>query len=346
MKLSDFDFNLPPELIAQQPVEPRDHSKLLHIPQSGPFADYSFYNLPSLLKKGDLLVFNNTKVIPARLLGTRGEATVEVTLHRNLGTNDWEAFVKRSKRLKSGDHIHFAEDFHAEVIKKLDGGKVHLRFCECDNIFLKLEQYGQMPLPPYIKRAEKQSSDNQSYQTVYAQKEGAVAAPTAGLHFTQEVLNSLEQMGVEKTFITLHVGGGTFLPVKTENISEHVMHSEWIDISTKAAAAINRAKDEDRRVIAVGTTSLRSLEAAAMNNSDDRVSPMKGDTDIFITPGYRFRTVDALITNFHLPKSTLFMLVSAFCGLERMQNAYQHAIDRSYRFFSYGDSSFLERAEL
>ena len=344
MKLSDFDFSLPPELIAQVPVEPRDASRLLHVPAGElPFGDKLFCDLPSLLREGDVLVFNNTKVIPARLTGKRGEAQVEVTLHRSLGTHAWDAFAKRSKRLKVGDVITFAEpSFSAEVTAKHEGGRIEIRFhCEPEALFPLLERYGQMPLPPYIKREDKRAEDSQSYQTIYAQREGAVAAPTAGLHFTPEVMDALAAKGIRSHYVTLHVGGGTFLPVKSENIEEHQMHSEWIDISGETAQAINTAKAEGRRIVAVGTTSLRSLESAA--DAQGMLHPMQGDTDIFITPGYRFRMVDALVTNFHLPKSTLFMLVSAFCGRERMQAAYAHAIAQGYRFFSYGDSSLLER---
>lgn len=342
MRLSDFDFSLPPELIAQHPAVRRDASRLLHVRPDGSLADRRLRDLPDLLRAGDLLVLNDTRVIPARLQGRRGDATVEITLHQ-YQEDGWEAFAKRSKRLKSGDMLVFGEDFHAEILARHADGRVVLRFNDPDQLFAKLQQYGQMPLPPYIKRDAKQAEDDERYQTVYAQKEGAVAAPTAGLHFTEALLDALDRKGIGHCFVTLHVGGGTFLPVKTEDISRHRMHSEWLEITAQTAARINRARREGRRIVAVGTTSLRTLETAA--DESGNIQPLTGETAIFITPGYRFKVVDVLFTNFHLPKSTLFMLVSAFCGLETMQQAYQYAIAAQYRFFSYGDACLLERAK-
>ncbi len=338
MKLSDFDFELPPELIAQQPVVPRDGARLLRV-DSGNISDHVMLELPKLLRAGDLLVFNDTKVIPARLRGWRGEVAIDITLHRKAG-EVWEAFARPARRLKTGDIVEFAPDFTAEVMGRKEDGSVILRFAE-EKLAENLEKYGQMPLPPYIRRQEKQASDFDSYQTVFARNAGAVAAPTAGLHFTERLLASLEANDIGCCHITLHVGGGTFLPVKTEDISQHQMHHETIQITEAAAASITRAQIEGRRIVAVGTTSLRSLEAVAAQKGG--IEPFDGDTDIFITPGYHFNCVEALITNFHLPKSTLFMLVSAFSGLGEMRKAYAHAIEKSYRFFSYGDACLLER---
>lgn len=340
MRLSDFDFELPEDLIAQKPAEPRDNARLLHVRPE--LADYHIPNLPDLLHPGDLLVFNNTQVIPARLQGKRGEAKVEITLHRNAGEY-WEAFAKPGRRLKAGDHIVFAAGFTAEVIAKQEEGTVLLSFSDNSNLTANLQRYGQMPLPPYIKRKEKREADFQDYQTIFAQNAGAVAAPTAGLHFTDNLMAALQAKGIAHCTLTLHVGAGTFLPVKTEDISQHKMHYEWIEISPQTAQAITQAKREGRRIVAVGTTSLRSLEAVAAE--DGSLQSFQGETNIFITPGYRFKCVDALITNFHLPKSTLFMLVSAFAGLEAMKQAYAHAIAQRYRFFSYGDACLLEKKE-
>lgn len=340
MRLSDFDFSLPPELIAQQPAARRDASRLLHVKPDG-LADHMLGDLPQLLRPGDLLVFNNTRVIPARLRGRRGEVAVELTLHQQKG-DGWEVFARPGKRLKPGQRINFAKDFLAEILAKNEDGTLLLRFEPEDRFFLMLEKYGEMPLPPYIRRQEQNPEDAERYQTVYARKMGAVAAPTAGLHFTPELFEALKRRGVESCFLTLHVGAGTFLPVKTENISEHKMHAEYFEILPEAAAQITQAKREGRRVVAVGTTSLRSLEAIAAE--DGGVEPFQGETRIFITPGYNFKCVDALFTNFHLPKSTLFMLVSAFAGLERMRQAYAHAVAERYRFFSYGDACLLERS--
>lgn len=346
MKLSDFDFDLPERLIAQHPAEPRDSARLLHVPAAGaPFADLGVRDLPGLLQPGDVLVVNDTRVIPARLTGRRispqGEAKVEVTLHKQLGPSRWAAFARPARRLKPGDPVVFAEDFSATVESR-DAGEVVLAF-NGDDAYLAagLEKYGVMPLPPYIKRpAEGQAQDRESYQTLFAARDGAVAAPTASLHFTPELVAAIRARGVEIVAVTLHVGAGTFLPVKVEDLSEHVMHNEWGQVSAEAAARINACRG---RVVAAGTTALRLIESAAAD--DGSLAEWTGDTDLFITPGYRFKRIGALLTNFHLPCSTLFMLVSAFAGYERMRAAYAHAIDREYRFFSYGDASFLERAE-
>lgn len=341
MKLSDFDFDLPEHLIAQHPAEPRDSARLLHVPAGGaPFADLGVSDLPSLLHPGDVLVVNDTRVIPARLTGHRGEARVEVTLHKHLGPSRWAAFARPARRLRPGETVVFAEDFTATVESR-DGGEVVLAF-DGDDTYLAagLEKHGVMPLPPYIKRpAAGEAADRHDYQTVFAAREGAVAAPTASLHFTPRLVQAIRARGVEIATVTLHVGAGTFLPVKVEDLSQHKMHSEWGEVSAAAAERIAARKG---RVVAAGTTALRLLESAAAD--DGTLAAWAGDTDLFILPGYRFKLVDALLTNFHLPCSTLFMLVSAFAGYERMRAAYAHAIEREYRFFSYGDASFLERA--
>ena len=356
MRVEIFDFELPKELIANQPVSPRDHSRLLDLSEEGKINDRHFYDLPDLLEEGDVLVFNDTKVIPARLFGARGEALVELTLYRPIDGIRWMAFIKNAKRLKSGDEIKFytdkisAEnsDFSAQVIEKQGEEGVLISFnCPPQDLAAKLEQFGFMPLPPYIKRDRPSAdsiwykfNDKENYQTVYAKHEGAVAAPTAGLHFTDDVLKKLRDKGVKEVFLTLHVGAGTFLPVKTEDTKDHKMHAEYGHISEEAAAIINKAKQNGKRVIAVGTTSLRLLESAA--DEKGVLHTFTGETDIFITPGYKFKMIDMLVTNFHLPKSTLFMLVCAVAGTERMKEAYAHAIKEKYRFYSYGDSSILK----
>jgi S-adenosylmethionine:tRNA ribosyltransferase-isomerase len=340
MLVSDFDFDLPRELIAAQPIEPRDASRLLVVRGATP-EDRMIAELPRLLRPGDLLVFNDTRVIPARLVGRRGAATLEVTLHRALDERRWLAFVKNAKRLGPGDRVDFAADFAAEVVTKHPAGDVELRFDRGGAALREaLEAHGSMPLPPYIKRPRGGAEqDRHDYQTIFARKEGAVAAPTAGLHFTEGLLAALDAAGLERLTVTLHVGAGTFLPVKVEDTREHRMHSETGFIDEAAAARINAARARGGRIVACGTTSLRLLESAA--DESGRVAPFAGDTDLFITPGYRFKIVDVLLTNFHLPRSTLFMLVSAFAGLDRMKRAYAHAIERRYRFFSYGDACLL-----
>ncbi len=340
MKLSDFDFDLPEALIAQAPVEPRDGARLLHVADG--LADRHVRDLPALLRRGDLVVYNDTRVLKARLTGMRGAAKVELTLHKRAGDDTWHAFAKGSKRLKVGDRIEFAADFAADLVEKGEGGDVTLRFSAGGSaLFAAIDRHGAMPLPPYIKRAAPDAADETRYQTVWAAREGAVAASTAGLHFSPELVAALDAAGVERAALTLHIGAGTFLPVKTENVEEHVMHAEWGEISEATAARVNAAKAEGRRIVAVGTTALRVLETVAAGSG--RVRAWADETRLFCLPGFRFRVVDALMTNFHLPKSTLFMLVCAFAGTARMKAAYAHAIAKGYRFFSYGDASLIER---
>lgn len=348
MKTADFDFDLPPDRIAEHPVRPRDAARLLDVDPAGEaLHDRIIRDLPSLLEPGDLMVVNDTRVIPARLDGRRGGVAVEITLHKRLGEREWASFARPGKRLKPGDVIAIAQnpdggDFRAEVIAK-DGMEVRLRFSESGPALMAaLHRYGRMPLPPYIRRTS-DAGDDADYQTVFAAREGAVAAPTAGLHFTPELLAALDARGIRRVPVTLHVGAGTFLPVKVDDIADHRMHSEWGEISPETADAVNAARAAGGRIVSVGTTALRILETAGQE--DGRLLPFSGDTSIFITPGYRFRIVDALLTNFHLPKSTLFMLVCAFAGMDRMRAAYAHAIARNYRFFSYGDASLLRRTD-
>ncbi len=344
MRTSDFDFDLPRELVAQHPVEPRDQARLLRVGET--LADCRVGDLPDLLRPGDLLVSNDTKVIPARLAGRRGTAGVEVTLHQAVDGGTWRAFAKPARKLGIGDRVDFATDaagdFTATVVHKGDGGEVTLAFDRRDGALLAaLEEHGIMPLPPYIQRDKSgDPRDRHDYQTVFARREGAVAAPTAGLHFTEPLLRRLEQRGVQRVTVTLHVGAGTFLPVKTEDVEAHPMHSEWGEIGAEAAAAVNATRAAGGRVVAVGTTSLRLLESVAAQ--DGSIAPFTGETALFILPGYRFKCVDLLMTNFHLPRSTLFMLVCAFAGKARMQAAYAHAIAEGYHFYSYGDACLLE----
>lgn len=343
MRLSDFDFDLPEGAIAQAPARPRDSAKLLHV-RADRLADLIVRDLPSLLSPGDILVANNTRVIPAQLSARRGEARIGITLDRPLPDGSWQALARNAKRLRDGDRLAFeGADLTATVAERRADGSVALRFDQEGDLFAAaLDQAGALALPPYIERPEGPTAEDAAdYQTVFADPKGAVAAPTAGLHFTPGLLAGLDAQGVLRETVTLHVGVGTFLPVRVEDVSEHRMHAERGIITAEAAARINAARAAGGRVVAVGTTSLRLLETAA---ADGTLRPFTGETDIFITPGYTFRIVDCLMTNFHLPKSTLFMLVSAFMGLERMRSAYQHAIAQGYRFFSYGDASLLERS--
>ncbi|WP_448190046.1 tRNA preQ1(34) S-adenosylmethionine ribosyltransferase-isomerase QueA [Azospirillum sp. sgz301742] len=341
MKTADFDFELPQDRIATHPARPRDSARLLVVGEA--LSDRIVRELPDLLRPGDLLVYNDTRVIPARLTGTRGVVKVEVTLHKREGEDAWAAFAKPGKRLKIGDTIGFAEGFSAVVEDKREGGEVRLRFnVGGAALFAKLHEHGFMPLPPYIHRDGPDPQDQDDYQTVFARHEGAVAAPTAGLHFTPDLLAALEAKGIARVPVTLHVGAGTFLPVKVEDIADHKMHAEYGEVSAATAEAVNATRAAGGRIVAVGTTALRLLESAA--SEDGRLAPFAAETEIFITPGYRFRIVDALLTNFHLPCSTLFMLVCAFAGMERMKAAYAHAIASGYRFYSYGDTSLLVRA--
>lgn len=349
MRLSAFDFNLPEENIALRPARPRDSARLLQVLERGQFSDHIVKDLPSLLKEGDVLVLNETKVLRAALTGIRparehgggGDVKLNVNLHTEVSNNEWRAFVRPAKRVRDCDVVRFSSDLSAVVFDKQDGGDVGLRFNKSGTSLLTaIEATGQPPLPPYIAR--KRATDDQDisdYQTIYAANEaGSVASPTAGLHFTPDVFDALGARGVQIERLTLHVGAGTFLPVKTDNIKDHHMHSEWYSISETTASRINEAKKQGRRIIAVGTTALRALESAAVNGS---IETLVDDTQIFITPGSDFQIVDGLMTNFHLPKSTLFMLVSALAGLETMQSAYAYAIEKGYRFYSYGDSSLL-----
>lgn len=344
MKVDVFDFDLPRELIAERPAAPRDSSRLLEINASG-LQDRHFRDLPERLAPGDILVFNDTRVIPARLTGRRGEARVEVTLHKRDG-DYWDVFARPAKKFCPGDTVVFGENFSAEVVARGEGGEVRLRFDQQGAAFrTALDRHGVSPLPPYIPRtAGADARDGRDYQTIYARHDGAVAAPTAGLHFTPGLLDSLAERGVASTHITLHVGAGTFLSVKVENTDDHHMHSEFGQIDTTAAAAINQARAAGGRVVAVGTTSLRLLESAADHKG--QVQPFHDETKLFITPGYRFKVADIMITNFHLSRSTLFMLVSAFAGLETMHAAYDHAKAAGYRFYSYGDACLIHRAAL
>jgi S-adenosylmethionine:tRNA ribosyltransferase-isomerase len=356
MRVDLFDFVLPEERIALRPAVPRDAARLLVVePGRGP-EDRTIADLPSLLDPGDVLVFNDTKVIPARLNGVRRRgghaAEVEATLHMRVADDRWLAFMRPAKRVAPGDRISFGHGANAcllgaldaTVVEKRDGGEVLLAF-DLSGAFLDeaVHAAGHVPLPPYIAtRRPDDERDRTDYQTIYARAEGAVAAPTAGLHFTPELFAALDASGIERHFVTLHVGAGTFLPVKAADTADHVMHAETGCIAEPTARALEAARARGKRIVAVGTTSLRLLESAAAEAG--AIAAWSGPTSIFITPGFRFRAVDALITNFHLPRSTLFMLVAAFGGLEAMRGAYQHAIRNGYRFYSYGDASLLFRA--
>ncbi|MEM9170356.1 MAG: tRNA preQ1(34) S-adenosylmethionine ribosyltransferase-isomerase QueA [Pseudomonadota bacterium] len=349
-----FDFELPEARIALAPTPERDGARLLHVAPGGD-VDRTVRDLPRLLRAGDVVVFNNSKVIPAQLAGVRparthgggGDVAVDVTLHKAHPDQDgaalWDAFARPAKRLGEGDVVRFSDDFTARVVAR-DGATVRLRFnCSGADFRTALQRIGAPPLPPYIARKRAtEAVDAQRYQTVYAEREGSVAAPTAGLHFTDRLLAEIDAVGARRVTTTLHVGAGTFLPVTAEDARAHKMHAEWGEVTAEAAGAVNDARAAGGRVVAVGTTAMRLLETAAA--ADGTLQPFNDETDIFITPGYDFRIVDCLMTNFHLPKSTLFMLVCAFCGIDRMQTAYAHAIARDYRFFSYGDACFLEWA--
>jgi S-adenosylmethionine:tRNA ribosyltransferase-isomerase len=339
MKVDAFDFEMPTEAIAQCPIQPRDAARMLDVGRQ--FHDRTIRDLPNQLRPGDILVTNDTRVIPARLIGKRDDVKIEVTLHKRETPDIWRAFARPARRLHVGERIQFAADLAAEVAAKGEAGEVTLRFeLAEDDLMAALERHGAMPLPPYIKRQTlADNCDADDYQTIFARHPGAVAAPTAGLHFTPPLLAAIEARGIRRTTVTLHVGAGTFLPVKVERLAEHVMHSEWGEIGAASAAEINAARAAGGRIVAVGTTSLRLLESAT--DDSGKVHPFSAETDIFIAPGYRFKAVDMLLTNFHLPRSTLFMLVSAFSGLERMKRAYAHALARGYRFYSYGDACLL-----
>lgn len=344
MRLADFDFDLPPGRIAQHPARPRDAARLLHVAAQG-LADRTVRELPALLRPGDVLVVNDTRVIPAQLTARRGDARIGITLDQPRPDGTWHALARNARRLHTGDQLHFegSEDLRATVTA-LDGdGGVVLAFNPHGASFTEaLRQAGALALPPYIARPEGPLAEDASdYQTMFATQDGAVAAPTAGLHFTAALTLALDQHGVQRVPLTLHVGAGTFLPVRTDDVAQHRMHAERGVITQEAAAAINAARADGGRIVAVGTTSLRLLETAADENGTIRA--FAGDTNLFITPGYPFGAVDALLTNFHLPRSTLFMLVCAFAGTARMRAAYAHAIEAGYRFYSYGDACLLER---
>jgi len=367
--VSEFDFHLPPELIAQEPLADRSASRMLHLERgSGHFTDRKFRELPQLLRPGDLLVMNNTRVFPARLFGRRsgshaqpvsaknpaarefltGKVEVLLTKQSDDDSLVWEALVRPGRKITLGERIYFGDGesaadhrLAAEIIARGEFGERTLRFDPVPDLFAGIEQLGHVPLPPYISRDDV-ASDRERYQTVYARERGSVAAPTAGLHFTTDVLAEMRNRGIEIAEITLHVGLGTFQPVHAERVEDHKLRRERYSISTDAAAAINRARAENRRVVAVGTTTVRTLEFAASLSSDGSISAGSGEADIFIYPGYKFRAVDALLTNFHLPQSTLLMLVCAFAGRENVLRAYQHAVKEHYRFFSYGDCMFIE----
>ncbi|GGD98185.1 S-adenosylmethionine:tRNA ribosyltransferase-isomerase [Polymorphobacter glacialis] len=338
MRVSDFDFELPTENIALRPVSPRDAARMLEV-RGSVLADLGMRDLPGRLRAGDVLVVNDTRVIPAQLQGVKGEARIGVTLHKREATDVWWSFVRNARRLRIGDVTEFGAGLHGEVLERGDEGAVLWRFFSDGVLAEAMIAAGAMPLPPYIasKRAT-DARDAEDYQTLHAARDGAVAAPTAGLHFTPELWAELAAAGVGRETVTLHVGAGTFLPVKVDDTDDHRMHAEWGSIDAATATRLNAARAAGGRVIAVGTTSLRLLESAV---SGGVIGEFTGDTSIFITPGYRFGAVDGLVTNFHLPKSTLFMLVSALMGVEVMRAAYAHAIADGYRFYSYGDGSLL-----
>ena len=362
MLVSDFDYHLPEELIAQQPLSDRAASRLLHLSkQTGHFADREFREFPDLLRPDDLLVFNNTKVFPARLYGRRAglksqplsarnpasreflHGRIEVLLAHQLSQdpNEWECLVRPGRKIGVGEQLFFGDhdQLQAVVIARGTFGERHIRFDPVPDFFGTVEQIGHIPLPPYISR-EDSKEDRSRYQTVYARERGSVAAPTAGLHFTPEILDRIRQRGIETAEVTLHVGLGTFQPVRVEKVEEHKLHSETYSISQETAAKINQAKKENRRIVAVGTTTVRTLEYAAKEAGE--VQPASGDANLFIYPGYKFKIVEALLTNFHLPQSTLLMLVCALGGKENVMYAYNHAVEHKYRFYSYGDCMFVE----
>lgn len=340
MRVDLFDFDLPSDRIALRPAVPRDAARMLLVEGTAGMSDRIVSDLPQLLRAGDCLVFNDTRVIPAQLEGMRGEARIGATLHKRLGLRSWQAFVRNAKRVRAGDRIAFAEGVTAIAGPKDEDGAICLDFEGDEPVEVLLERAGRMPLPPYIAaKRPTDAQDAQDYQTMFAREDGAVAAPTAALHFTPALIDALAARGVLTQTLTLHVGAGTFLPVKADDTADHRMHAEWGRIEPEAADRLNAVRAAGGRIIAVGTTSLRLLESAT--GEDRIIRPFADETRIFITPGYAFRAIDGLMTNFHLPRSTLFMLVSALMGRERMQAAYAHAIAEGYRFYSYGDSSLL-----
>lgn len=345
MRLTDFDFDLPSSRIAQHPARPRDSARLLHV-EPDTLAHRVMRDLPALLRPGDVVVANDTRVIPAQLTASRSGARIGITLDQPRGDGIWHALARNARRLHVGDELHFdgADDLRARVLTRDSDGGITLSFNRRNAEFsAALRKAGHLALPPYIEReAGPTPKDSDDYQTIFATHEGAVAAPTAGLHFTPELLAALNQRGIKRATLTLHVGAGTFLPVRTDNISQHHMHAEHGEVTAGAAELINAARQSGGRVVAIGTTSLRLMESAT--SDDGTLRPFSGETTLFVTPGYRFRIVDLLLTNFHLPRSTLFMLVCAFAGTERMRRAYAHAIDADFRFYSYGDACLLERS--
>lgn len=369
MLVSDFAYYLPVNLIARQPLFDRSAARLLHLKRnSGSLEDRSFREFPQLLRADDLLVFNNTKVLPARLYGHRSgsraqppsprnpasaqflHGRVEVLLTRQVSAApiEWEALVHPGRKLRVGEWVYFgaeasqaSHDLAAQIVACGTFGERRLRFDPVDDFFVVLDRIGHIPLPPYIDRPDT-AADREQYQTVYAKPPGSVAAPTAGLHFTPAVLDRIRQRGIETAEITLHVGLGTFQPVRVEVVEQHRLHTEWYQVSADAAGRIQRARSDRRRIVAVGTTTVRTLEFAARQRLDERIGPQSGEADIFIYPGFDFRLVGAMLTNFHLPKSTLLMLVSAFAGREKVLGAYEHAVRERYRFYSYGDCMFVE----
>ncbi len=339
MRVDLFDFELPPERIALRPAAPRDAARMLVL-EGAETRDHLVSDLPAQLRAGDCLVFNDTRVIPAQLEGRKGAARIGATLHKREGLRSWRAFIRNAKRLRDGDVIDFGKGVAAIATMRGDDGSWLLSFEGDEPVETLLERAGTMPLPPYIAgKRPTDARDAQDYQTMFADEPGAVAAPTAALHFTPGLLDVLTNAGIGHETLTLHVGAGTFLPVKAEDTEDHRMHAEWGRIDPETAARLNAVRERGGRLIAVGTTSLRLIESAC--DGDGLIQPFEGDTAIFITPGYRFRGIDGLMTNFHLPRSTLFMLVSALMGRERMQAAYAHAIASGYRFYSYGDASLL-----
>jgi S-adenosylmethionine:tRNA ribosyltransferase-isomerase len=343
MKLSDFYFDLPEHLIAKHPTEQRTQSRLLHLKgNNGEVEHKHFSNIVELLNAGDLLIFNNTRVIPARLHGTKASGgKVEVLIERILNDGSAMAHIRSSKSPKSGAILTMEGGLQIEMLGR-DDALFHIKFLSDENVFELLEKFGHMPLPPYIDRPD-DDADKERYQTVYNEKPGAVAAPTAGLHFDEAILSEIKAKGVDLAFVTLHVGAGTFQPVRVENITEHKMHSEYAEVSQEVVDKVLATKKAGGRVIAVGTTSVRSIESAAQASANDIISEFMSDTNIFIYPGYKFKLIDAMLTNFHLPESTLMMLISAFAGRDNVMHAYAQAIEQEYRFFSYGDAMFIER---
>lgn len=339
METDSFDFKIPKRLITQKPITPRDSARLLYV--GNKLKDLNVQDLPKFIKKKNILVLNDTKVIPARFLGQKKTASIEITLHKSNDNGTWSAFARPARKLREGNIIKISSNFSAEVVEKLEDGEFILQFTVA-SLERALQKHGFMPLPPYIKRAKKNHpADLKMYQTIYAHHMGAFATPTAGLHFTKSLLTTIATGGAKIVYLTLNVGAGTFLPVKVKHIANHKMHTEWGQITSKTANDINTVRKNGGKVIACGTTVLRLLESATDENNT--LQPYEGETNKFIRPNYQFRIVDRLMTNFHMPRTTLFMLVSAFSGLEKMKSAYTHAIKAGYRFYSYGDACFLDR---